>query len=64
MGTVYRALDERLIGFIRSQPVFFVATALSIDAASGGGHVNVSPKGYREGPLPQQARSAELLPER
>jgi pyridoxamine 5'-phosphate oxidase-like protein len=48
MGTVYPALDERLIGFIRSQPVFFVATAPSIDAARGGGHVNVSPKGYRD----------------
>jgi hypothetical protein len=42
------APDERLIGFIRSQPVFFVATAPSIDAASGGGHVNVSPMGYRD----------------
>lgn len=48
MSTVYPELDERLIGFIRSQHVFFVATAPSIDAGSGGGHVNMSPKGYRD----------------
>ncbi len=66
MGTVYPELDERLISFITSQPVFFVATAPCLDAAgppdasgrldaSGGldasgdgGHVNVSPKGYRD----------------
>src|SRR5258708_35158967 len=48
MGTAYPALDERLVRFIASQPVFFVATAPCLDAAGGGGHVNVSPKGYRD----------------
>ena len=48
MGTVYPELDERLISFIASQPVFFVATAPGVDGAGGGGHVNVSPKGYRD----------------
>src|SRR5258708_35586901 len=48
MGTVYPELDERLVRFIASQPVFFVATAPCLDAAGGGGHVNVSPKGYRD----------------
>jgi Pyridoxamine 5'-phosphate oxidase len=43
MGKVYSGLDERLRQFISAQPVFFVATAPSGD----GGHVNVSPKGYR-----------------
>jgi hypothetical protein len=44
MGKVYTGLDERLRQFISAQPVFFVATAPSGD----GGHVNVSPKGYRD----------------
>ena len=44
MGKVYAGLDERLRQFISAQPVFFVATAPSGD----GGHVNVSPKGYRD----------------
>jgi len=48
MGTVYAGLDERLIRFIASQPVFFVATAPVLDGAGGGGYVNVSPKGYRD----------------
>jgi hypothetical protein len=48
MGTVYPELDERLIKFITSQPVYFVATAPCLDAAGSGGHVNVSPKGYRD----------------
>ncbi len=48
MATVYPELDKRLISFITSQPVFFVATAPCLDAAGGGGHVNVSPKGYRD----------------
>ena len=42
MGTVYEALDEKLIGFIRRQKVFFVATA----PLSAEGSVNLSPKGY------------------
>jgi hypothetical protein len=46
MGAVYQELDERLIGFITSQPMFFVATAPCLDSSGAGGHVNVSPKGY------------------
>jgi Pyridoxamine 5'-phosphate oxidase len=48
MATVYPELTERLIKFIRRQPVFFVATAPCLDAAGNGGHVNVSPKGYKD----------------
>jgi Pyridoxamine 5'-phosphate oxidase len=44
MGKVYTGLDGRLRQFISAQPVFFVATAPSGDS----GHVNVSPKGYRD----------------
>jgi len=42
MSTVYDELDEKLIGFIRRQKLFFVATA----RLSAEGSVNVSPKGY------------------
>jgi hypothetical protein len=42
MGQVYDALDEKLIGFIRRQKLFFVATA----PLSEDGSVNLSPKGY------------------
>ncbi len=42
MSTVYDALNETLIGFIRRQKLFFVATA----PLSAEGSVNVSPKGY------------------
>ncbi len=48
MATVFPELDERLITFIRSQPMFFVATAPCLDEGGEGGHVNVSPKGYRD----------------
>jgi hypothetical protein len=48
MATVYPELDERLIAFIKNQPMFFVATAPCLDEAGDGGHVNVSPKGYRD----------------
>jgi len=48
MATVYPELDERLIAFIKDQPMFFVATAPCLDEAGDGGHVNVSPKGYRD----------------
>lgn len=48
MATVYSELDERLIEFIVSQPMFFVATAPCLDESGTGGHVNVSPKGYRD----------------
>ena len=54
MGEVYAGLDDRLTQFIVAQPVFFVATAPCCadqrgDGAEtpGGGHVNLSPKGYR-----------------
>jgi hypothetical protein len=42
MATVYEQLDDELIGFIRRQKLFFVATA----PCSTKGSVNVSPKGY------------------
>jgi predicted pyridoxine 5'-phosphate oxidase superfamily flavin-nucleotide-binding protein len=48
MGKVYAELDDRLKNFIARQPVFFVATAPSVTAGGDGGHVNVSPKGYKD----------------
>jgi hypothetical protein len=48
MGKVYAELDERLMKFIARQPVFFVATAPCLNADGEGGHVNLSPKGYRD----------------
>jgi Pyridoxamine 5'-phosphate oxidase len=48
MGKVYAELDERLAKFISRQPVFFVATAPCLAADGEGGHVNLSPKGYRD----------------
>ncbi len=48
MATVYSELDERLIEFIIKQPMFFVATAPCLNESGDGGHVNVSPKGYRD----------------
>ena len=42
MAKTYDALDDDLVAFIRSQKMFFVATA----PLSGDGHVNLSPKGY------------------
>lgn len=42
MGKLYDQLDDKLIEFIGAQKMFFVATA----PLGGGGHVNVSPKGY------------------
>src|SRR5580658_1597472 len=48
MGKVYAELDERLRKFIARQSMFFVATAPCLTAAGDGGHVNVSPKGYRD----------------
>jgi hypothetical protein len=48
MAKVYAELDELLIKFIVAQPIFFVATAPSLPASGEGGHVNVSPKGYRD----------------
>lgn len=48
MGKLYAELDERLTKFIAAQPVFFVASAPCFTAAGDGGHVNVSPKGYRD----------------
>ncbi len=48
MATVYPELDERLIEFVLKQPMFFVATAPCLDESGEGGHVNISPKGYRD----------------
>jgi hypothetical protein len=48
MAKVYARLDERLTKFILAQPIFFVATAPCLSASGEGGHVNVSPKGYRD----------------
>jgi hypothetical protein len=48
MGKLYTVLDERLRQFISEQPVFFVATSPCLSADGSGGHVNVSPKGYRD----------------
>ena len=48
MGKVYTELDERLAKFISRQPVFFVATAPCLTEDGEGGHVNLSPKGYRD----------------
>jgi hypothetical protein len=48
MGKVYAELDERLRKFISRQPVFFVATAPCLTPGGAGGHVNLSPKGYRD----------------
>jgi hypothetical protein len=48
MGKLYPELDERLRKFIGSQSVFFVATAPCLSADGEGGHINLSPKGYRD----------------
>jgi hypothetical protein len=48
MGKVYPEIDQRLRKFIGAQPVFFVATAPCLQPDGTGGHVNVSPKGYRD----------------
>ena len=48
MGKVYAELDERLTKFISRQSVFFVATAPCLTQDGSGGHVNLSPKGYRD----------------
>jgi hypothetical protein len=43
VAKIYDGIDERLRAFMAEQPMFFVATA-----PLGGGHVNVSPKGYTD----------------
>jgi Pyridoxamine 5'-phosphate oxidase len=48
MGKLYPELDQRLRKFIADQPVFFVATAPCLSPGGTDGHVNVSPKGYRD----------------
>jgi hypothetical protein len=48
MGKVYLELDERLQKFIAAQSIFFVATAPCLLPDGSGGHVNLSPKGYRD----------------
>lgn len=42
MGKTYAKLDDKIIGFIKAQKMFFVASA----PLTPDGHVNVSPKGY------------------
>jgi hypothetical protein len=42
VAKLYETIDERLQAFIAEQPMFFVATA------PDSGHVNVSPKGYKD----------------
>lgn len=41
MGKLYESLTPKLVDFIEAQKMFFVGTA----PLTGGGHVNVSPKG-------------------
>ena len=48
MGQVSPELDRRLVEFITSQPMFFVATSPCLDTSGEGGHVSLSPKGYRD----------------
>jgi Pyridoxamine 5'-phosphate oxidase len=48
MGKIFAGLDDRLRQFIVAQPVFFVATAPGCTGQPDNGHVNVSPKGYRD----------------
>jgi hypothetical protein len=48
MGKVYPEINQRLRQFILAQPLFFVATAPCLQPDGSGGHVNVSPKGYRD----------------
>ncbi|GGK33274.1 pyridoxamine 5'-phosphate oxidase family protein [Nocardia camponoti] len=43
MAKVFERIDDKLREFISEQAMFFVGTA-----PSTGGHVNVSPKGYRD----------------
>ena len=43
MARTYDTVDDRLAGWMTSQPVFFVATA----PLAGDGHINCSPKGNR-----------------
>jgi hypothetical protein len=47
MGKLYAELDARLTEFILGQHIYFVATAPHEPAPGSGGHVNISPKGYR-----------------
>jgi hypothetical protein len=48
VGKLYPELDERLRKFIARQSVFFVATAPCLSSDGDGGHINLSPKGYRD----------------
>lgn len=44
MATVHDVIDDRLQRFIERQHVFFVGTA----PTASDGHVNISPKGYKD----------------
>jgi hypothetical protein len=41
VGKLYESIDSKLSDWLAAQPVFFVSTA----PLSGGGHLNISPKG-------------------
>ncbi|MFE3544702.1 pyridoxamine 5'-phosphate oxidase family protein [Nocardia sp. NPDC059177] len=43
MGKIFERIDDKLRAFIAAQPMYFIGTA-----PSAGGHVNISPKGYRD----------------
>jgi hypothetical protein len=44
VSATFASIDDQIREFIEAQPVFFVATA----PLSPDGHVNLSPKGYRD----------------
>jgi len=48
VSKIYPELDKRLQDFIARQHMYFVATAPCLSRDGSGGHVNVSPKGYRD----------------
>ena len=55
MGRLYDGVNDELAGWLRRQPIFFVATAPAL-----GGHVNVSPKGLDTFAVLDQHRVAYL----
>lgn len=57
MGRTYETIDERMAGWLQSQPVFFVATA----PLSADGHVNCSPKGNRDEMVVLDTRTVAYL---
>ncbi len=57
MGRIYDVIDDKLAGWLESQPVFFVSTA----PLSPEGLVNCSPKGNRQEFLVLDERSVAYL---